>query len=39
MPLGSPGMEMGAQNDPYDTLFVKSNGSSRVFRSHREIVN
>jgi hypothetical protein len=39
MPLGSPGMEMGDQKDPYDTLLVKSNGSSRVFRSHREIVN
>ena len=39
MPLGSPGMEMGGQKDPYDTLLVKSNGSSKVFRSHREIVN
>ena len=39
MPLGSPGMEMGDQKDPYDTLLVKSNGSSRVFRSYREIVN
>ena len=38
MPLGSPGMEMGNQKDPYDTLLVKSNGSSRVFRSHRQIV-
>ena len=38
MPLGSPGMEMGDQKDPYDTLLVKSNGSSRVFRSHRGIV-
>jgi hypothetical protein len=39
MPLGSPGMEMGDQKDPYVTLLVRSNGSSRVFRSHREIVN
>jgi hypothetical protein len=39
MPLGSPGMEMGDQKDPYDTLLVKRNGSSKAFRSHREIVN
>ena len=39
MPLGSPGMEMGNQNEPYDTLLVKSNGASRVFRSHNKIVN
>ena len=39
MPIGSPGMEMGNQNDPYDTLLVKSNGSSKVFRSHRKIIN
>ena len=39
MPIGSPGMEMGNQKDSYDTLLVKSNGSSKVFRSHRKIVN
>ena len=39
MPIGSPGMEMGNQKDPYDTLLVKSNGSTRVFRMHRSIVN
>jgi hypothetical protein len=37
MPLGSPGMEMGDRKDPFDTLLVKRNGSSEVFRSHREI--
>lgn len=39
MPLGSPGMEIGGQKDPYDTLLVTRNGSTKVFRSHREIVN
>jgi hypothetical protein len=39
MPIGSPGMEMGNQKVPYDTLLVKRNGSSGVFRSHREIAN
>ena len=39
MPLGSPGMEMGNQKDPYDTLLVKRNGNSKVFRSHRETDN
>jgi hypothetical protein len=33
MPIGSPGMEMRNQKDPYDTLLVKSNGSSKVFRA------
>ena len=37
MPIGSPGMEMGDRKDPFDTLLVKRNGSSEVFRSHREI--
>jgi hypothetical protein len=37
MPLGSPGMEMGDQKDPFDTLIVDRNGNSKVFRSHRKI--
>jgi hypothetical protein len=37
MPLGSPGMEIDDRKDPYDTLLVKRNGSSEVFRSHREV--
>ena len=39
MPLGSPGMEIDDRKDPYDTLLVKRNGSSEVFRSHREFTN
>lgn len=35
MPVGSPGMEMGAARDPYDTLLVLPDGSARVFASHR----
>ena len=35
MPLGSPGMEMGNQKEPYDTLLVNINGGSEIFRSHR----
>tara|TARA_Y100001936_G_C15992339_1_gene623083 strand:+ start:756 stop:1256 length:501 start_codon:yes stop_codon:yes gene_type:complete len=34
MPLGSPGMEMGEQKDPYDTYLVKRNGETEVFRSY-----
>ena len=37
MPLGSPGMEIDDRKDPYDTLLVKRNVSSEVFRSHREV--
>ena len=37
MPVGSPGMEMGNRKDPFDTLLVKRDGSSEVFRSHRAI--
>ncbi|HVL55605.1 MAG TPA: DUF411 domain-containing protein [Burkholderiaceae bacterium] len=35
MPVGSPGMEMGDQRDPYDVLLVQRDGSSRVWRSVR----
>ncbi|MDE0780075.1 MAG: DUF411 domain-containing protein [Alphaproteobacteria bacterium] len=37
MPRGSPGMEMGDKKDPFDTLLVKRDGSSEVFRSHSDI--
>ena len=35
MPIGSPGMEMGDKIDTFDTLLVKRDGSSKVFRRHR----
>ncbi len=35
MPIGSPGMEMGNQRDPYDVLLIERGGSTRVFQSHR----
>lgn len=35
MPIGSPGMEVGDQKDPYDVLLVLADGSSRVFYSYR----
>lgn len=31
MPVGSPGMEMGARFDPYDVLLLKSDGTSEVY--------
>ena len=34
MPIGSPGMEMGAQKDAFDTLLVLRDGSTQVFQSH-----
>lgn len=34
MPLGSPGMEMGAQRDPYDVILWTGSGT-QVFSSHR----
>lgn len=34
MPIGSPGMEMGNQRDAFDTLLVKSDGSTEVFQRH-----
>ncbi|MGB3541407.1 DUF411 domain-containing protein [Rubrivirga sp.] len=33
MPIGSPGMEMGDQRDPYDVLIVDGNGEAAVFAS------
>lgn len=35
MPIGSPGMEMGNQRDPYDVLLIERGGSTRIFQSHR----
>ncbi len=32
MPIGSPGMEMGARKDPYDVLLVMNNGDTRVYQ-------
>ncbi|MGF1562981.1 MAG: DUF411 domain-containing protein [Geminicoccaceae bacterium] len=34
MPIGSPGMEMGDQREPYATLLVMPDGSSTVFAHH-----
>ena len=35
MPIGSPGMEMGNEREPYDTIIVMRDGSARVFQQHR----
>ncbi len=34
MPVGSPGMEMGEQRDPYQVLLVGRDGSESVFSSY-----
>ena len=34
MPIGSPGMEMGNNKEPFDTLLVFENGQTQVFNSH-----
>jgi hypothetical protein len=34
MPVGSPGMEVGDRQDPYDVLLVLADGSSRVYQSY-----
>ncbi|MDP1930643.1 MAG: DUF411 domain-containing protein [Gammaproteobacteria bacterium] len=31
MPLGSPGMELGEQFQPYDVLLLKTDGSAEVY--------
>lgn len=31
MPIGSPGMEQGNQQQPYDVMLVKEDGSTSVF--------
>lgn len=35
MPVGSPGMEMGSQRDPYDVLLVRADGQASVFAAYR----
>ena len=34
MPIGSPGMEMGSNKEPFETLLVFENGETEVFNSH-----
>lgn len=34
MPAGSPGMEQGGAREPYDTLLVGKDGSTRMFAAH-----
>jgi hypothetical protein len=34
MPVGSPGMEMGDQREPYDTLLIFPDGRTRLFAHH-----
>ena len=36
MPLGSRGMEMGNNKEPFDTLLVFENGKTQVFNSHAQ---
>lgn len=36
MPIGSPGMEMGDQRDPFETLLVKDNNQTEVFSAHNQ---
>jgi hypothetical protein len=34
MPVGSPGMEQGAETEPYDVLLIQKNGGTDVFASY-----
>lgn len=34
MPIGSPGMEMGDEAEPFDTLLILPDGSTEVFEHH-----
>ena len=34
MPIGSPGMEMGQNKEPFDTLLIFENGKTQVYSSH-----
>jgi hypothetical protein len=34
MPIGSPGMEVGDQKEPYDVLLLKKDGTTDVFAKH-----
>lgn len=35
MPVGSPGMEMGDQRDPYDVVLMKDQSRDEIFQSYR----
>lgn len=35
MPIGSPGMEMGARREPFETLLMRHDGGSEIFARHR----
>lgn len=35
MPVGSPGMEMGARKDPYDVLAIDAKGATSVYEKIR----
>ena len=34
MPVGSPGMEQGAETEPYDVLLINKDGTTKIFASH-----
>jgi hypothetical protein len=34
MPVGSPGMEQGAETEPYNVLLINKDGTTEVFASH-----
>jgi hypothetical protein len=34
MPVGSPGMEMDGQSEPYDVLLLMADGTTQIFASH-----
>lgn len=34
LPPGSPGMEMGVRQDPYDVFLIDKRGHETVFASH-----
>ena len=36
MPIGSPGMEMGNNKEPFETLVVFENGKTQIFNSHAQ---
>ncbi len=36
MPIGSPGMEIGNNKEPFNTLLVFENGATQVFSSHAQ---
>ena len=36
MPIGSPGMEVGDQQDAYATYLVRSDNSAEVFEQHNQ---